>query len=191
MKKWLLKKDQTEKIANKLYFAAVRQARQPFFYLEFGVPDTVDGRFDLIILHVYLFLRPINTLAQNDFNSAESAQARKSAQSLFDTMFADMDRSLREMGVSDIAIGKRVKQMVKAFYGRAVAYDEGLAGSNSALQSALERNLYGTAKPSQNKVVVMADYLRYQADHLATARDREIIEGNLQFVSWSRKTVDP
>ena len=191
MKKWFLKKDQTEKIANELYIAAVSQARQPVFYLEFGVPDSVDGRFELIILHVYLFLRPINILAQNVFNSAESNQARKNAQSLFDAMFADMDRSLREMGVSDIAIGKRIKQMVKAFYGRAVAYDEGLTGSDTVLQSALERNLYGTAKPSQNQLVMMADYLRYQADHLATTSDRDTTEGNLQFASWSRKTVDP
>lgn len=191
MKKWFLKKDPAEIIANELYVTAVGQARLPFFYVEFGVPDTIDGRFDLIILHVYLLLRPLNKFGKINCHTTESAQARKRAQALFDIMFSDMDRSLREMGVSDISIGKRIKQMVMAFYGRAVAYDDGLAQSETVLQNALKRNLYGTAKPSQNQLVLMADYLRYQADHLALASDRDSTEGNLQFAPWSRKTVDP
>ena len=191
MKNWFRRQDRGEGIAHDLYVAAVAQARQPLFYVEYGVPDTVDGRFDLIILHVYLFLRQLNQLALPDGESAKSVQAAQRAQSLFDIMFSDMDRSLREMGVSDISIGKRVKHMVKAFYGRAVAYDEGLTGPDTVLRDALERNLFGTVQPSQNQLAAMAEYLRYQADILAKASDQDILAGKLKFATWCRKGVDP
>ena len=191
MKNWFYRQGKGEGIAHDLYVAAVAQARQPLFYVEYGVPDTVDGRFDLIILHVYLFLRQLNQLALTDGGSAESVQAAQRAQLLFDVMFSDMDRSLREMGVSDISIGKRVKHMVKAFYGRAVAYDEGLTGPDTVLRNALERNLFGTVQPSQNQLVAMAEYLRYQADNLAKASDQDILAGKLKFATWCGKGVDP
>ena len=190
MRNWFCRQDKGEGIAHDLYVAAVAQARQPLFYAEYGVPDTVDGRFDLIILHVYLFLRQLNQLALTDGGSAESVQAAQRAQSLFDIMFSDMDRSLREMGVSDISIGKRVKHMVKAFYGRAVAYDEGLTGPDTVLRNALERNLFGTVQPSQNQLAAMAEYLRYQADNLAKASDQDILAGKLKFATWCGKGVD-
>ena len=191
MKNWFCRQDQGEGVALDLYVAAVAQARRPLFYVEYGVPDTVDGRFDLIILHVYLFLRQLNQLALTDGGSAESVQAAQRAQLLFDVMFSDMDRSLREMGVSDISIGKRVKHMVKAFYGRAVAYDEGLTGPDTVLRNALERNLFGTVQPSQNQLAAMAEYLRYQADNLAKASDQDILAGKLKFATWCGKGVDP
>ena len=191
MRNWFCRQDKGEGIAHDLYVAAVAQARQPLFYVEYGVPDTVDGRFDLIILHVYLFLRQLNQLALTDGGSVESVQAAQRAQSLFDIMFSDMDRSLREMGVSDISIGKRVKHMVKAFYGRAVAYDEGLTGPDTVLRNALERNLFGTVQPSQNQLAAMAEYLRYQADNLAKASGQDILAGKLKFATWCGKGVDP
>ena len=190
MKNWFRRQDKGEGIAHDLYVAAVAQARQPLFYVEYGVPDTVDGRFDLIVLHVYLFLRQLNQLALPDDGSAESAQAAQRAQSLFDIMFSDMDRSLREMGVSDISIGKRVKQMGKAFYGRAVAYDKGLAGPDTVLQDALERNLFGTVQPSQNQLAAMAKYIRYQTANLAKASDQDTLAEKLKFSAWRGKCVD-
>ena len=191
MKKWFKKIDRAENIANELYIAAVSQARRPEFYVEYGVPDTVDGRFELITLHVYLLLRPLDKLARSEVDVAVSAHARKSAQSLFDIMFGDMDRSLREMGVSDISVGKRVKQMVRAFYGRVVAYDEGLAGSDEVLQGALERNLFGTVQPSKSELIAMAKYFRCQADFLAAASERDINSGNLKFAPIRGKNIDP
>ena len=190
MKNWFRSQDKGDRIAHDLYVAAVAQARQPLFYVEYGVPDTVDGRFDLIILHVYLFLRQLNHLALPDDGSAESVQAAQLAQSLFDIMFSDMDRSLREMGVSDISIGKRVKHMVKAFYGRAVAYDEGLTGPDTVLRDALERNLFGTVQPSQHQLAAMAKYIRYQADNLAKASDQDTLAGKLEFFAWRGKCID-
>ena len=191
MKNWFCRHNKGEGIAHDLYVAAVAEARQPLFYVEYGVPDTVDGRFDLIVLHVYLFLRQLNQLALRDGGAAESVQAGQFAQSLFDIMFSDMDRSLREMGVSDISIGKRVKHMVKAFYGRAVAYDEGLTGPDTVLRDALERNLFGTVQPSQNQLAAMAEYIRYQADYLAKASDQDTLAGKLKFAASRGKGVDP
>lgn len=156
--------------ARRLYEAAVAQARRPAFYTEMGVPDTLDGRFELIALHVYLVLRRLK---------AEDADAKDLSQAVFDAMFADMDSSLREMGAGDIGVGPRVKRMAQGFYGRIAAYDAGLAGSDGELAEALRRNLYGTlSEADQAALQAMTAYLRRAAaaldgqslDHLAAGR---------------------
>jgi cytochrome b pre-mRNA-processing protein 3 len=118
-----------------LYTEAVAAARNPALFAEIGVPDTLDGRFDLINLHVALLVRRLR--ADPDPRGAALAQA------VFDAMFADMDLNLREMGVSDMVVGKRVKRMWEAFHGRAVAYEAPLdAGDGAALAEALARNVW-------------------------------------------------
>jgi cytochrome b pre-mRNA-processing protein 3 len=121
--------------ALRLYHGIVEQARQPGFFAVYGVPDTLDGRFELIALHEFLVL---NRLKQEHQRSATFAQE------LFDTFFADMDRALRELGVGDLAVGKHIKRMATAFYGRIAAYERGLSADDPALAEALERNLLGT-----------------------------------------------
>src|SRR5262245_1412590 len=137
-----------------LYAAAVAQARQPAFYAQQGVPDTVDGRFELVALHVFLVLQRLKA----------EPQAAPFAQGLFDTMFGDMDRNLREMGVGDLSVGKKVKAMAQGLYGRIAAYETGLTEGDAALQGALRRNLYGTlpdaAAPTEAQLAAMAAYLR-------------------------------
>src|SRR5262245_48094906 len=96
-----------------LYAAAIAQARQPVFYAGLRVPDTVDGRFELVALHVFLILQRLKS----------EPEATPFAQALFDTMFADMDRNLREMGVGDLSVGKKVKAMAQGLYGRIAAYE--------------------------------------------------------------------
>ena len=115
-----------------LYGACVAQARLPDFYRVLAVPDTIDGRFDLLVLHVVLVMRRLS--GEAEFK-----------QQLFDLMFADMDRNLREMGVGDMGVGKKIKPMISAFYGRAQVYEKALAESDDALAQALARNLYGKA----------------------------------------------
>ena len=142
--------------AQPLYYAIVAHARQPVFYRDLGVPDTVDGRFDMIVLHaVLVFLRlrgdPVAAPLVDD---------------LFDALFADLDRSLREMGLGDMRVGKRVRQMARGFYGRAQAYDRALAGSEP-LEDALRRNLYGTVAPPEDAVAAMAAYVRAASDAVA------------------------
>src|SRR3712207_4914377 len=119
-----------------LYGAAVAAARDPWFFgAAVGVPDTLDGRFDLVGLHAGLLIRRLHR--DPDPRGAEAAQA------VFDAMFADMDLNLREMGVGDLSVPKRMKRMWEAFHGRARAYEAALdAGDRAALETALARNVW-------------------------------------------------
>ncbi|MCR9214924.1 MAG: hypothetical protein NXI13_14495 [Proteobacteria bacterium] len=142
-----------------LYSAIVEQSRQPAFYLEGAVPDTVDGRFEMISLHSFLVMRHLK-------GKGEAAQ--NLSQAVFDQMFSDMDQSLREIGVGDLSVGKRVKEMAKVFYGRIVAYEAGLDGGEESLEEALRRDLYGTAENTpEGSILKLADYVRRADKSLA------------------------
>jgi len=156
--KGLFNRDPAAAAAQALYAQVVEQARLPGFYRDLGVPDTLDGRFDMIVLHAFLVLHRLTTEGQ--------AQGPV-GQALFDLMFADMDASLRELGVGDLSVGKKVKQMATGFYGRVAAYEEGLAAGDDALAGALRRNLYGTTTADAGHVTAMAGYVRRQATALA------------------------
>lgn len=173
--KGLFKETEAARGARLLYRAAVEQARRPAFYTRFGVPDTVDGRFDMIAVHVFLLLHRLKRDGH--------AQA-KTGQALFDLMFADMDGSLREMGVGDLSVGRKVKQMATGFYGRVAAYETGLQNGGRELEQALRRNLYGTvAAPAPAEVAAMADYVRRQAAFLANQSADALLRGEAAFMS--------
>src|ERR1700724_3899056 len=114
-----------------IYGMIVTQAREPLFYRDLGVPDTVNGRFDLLLLHLWLVLRRIRPID----GGAELAQA------LFDGFCDDMDANLREMGVGDLTVPKRMQAFGEAFYGRMAAYDIALRQGTDALAQALCRNI--------------------------------------------------
>jgi cytochrome b pre-mRNA-processing protein 3 len=139
----------TARQARAVYGRAVAQARDSAFYAAFGVPDTVDGRFEMLCLHVWLLLRRLR-----------AAGAKGMAQAVFDTMFEDMDGSLREMGAGDLGVGRRIKAMGTAFYGRIAAYDAGLAGADGALEDALVRNVWRGEAPDTADPAALAAYLR-------------------------------
>ena len=143
--------------AERLYTAIVLRAREPVFYERFGVADTVDGRFDMVVVHAFLALQRLKA----------EPEAVDLAQALFDRMFVDMDENLREMGVGDLVVGARVKKMAKAFYGRAAAYEQGLAADGPDLEEALHRNLYRHAEVPPHALSAMATYIRGQAVALA------------------------
>lgn len=166
------KKDPQAASAAALYATAVERARRPAFYGTGGVPDSLDGRFDFVALHVYLVLRRLK-------GEGESAAAL--AQSLFDLMFDDMEQNLRQIGVSDIKVGNRVKDMAKAFYGRIEAYDRGLAEGDAVLGDALRRNLFRGTTPDEGQVAAMADYLRFQVAFLQGQDLAGLLAGNLAF----------
>lgn len=162
-----------EEAAHGLYAALVGQARRSEFYSALGVADTVDGRFDMIVLHAALLLRRL---------TAEGRRSARLAQALFDLMFADMDRNLREMGVGDMGVGKRIKQMAKAFYGRAAAYEAALAEpGDAALAEALARNLYRGSPPQPETLAALAVYVRRQRDLLAAQGLGELMAGRVAF----------
>jgi cytochrome b pre-mRNA-processing protein 3 len=146
-----------ERAGHELYGAAVAAAREPCLYADLGVPDTLDGRFDLVGLHVFLLIRRLTMPP-----TPESALA----QAVFDAMFADMDVSLREMGVGDLSVGKRVRAMWEAFHGRAAAYQRAMdAGDPAALAAALARNVWRGAAPI-GAAERLAGLARAQARHL-------------------------
>lgn len=157
-----------------LYRCIVEQARQPDFYTRHGVPDSLDGRFDMIVLHTFLVMRRLRTIA--------SPEASQLSQDLFDLLFADMDNNLREIGVGDLGVGKRVKKMAQAFYGRVEAYEAGLLATDDAiLTDALTRNLYGTTQPALPNQLAMAAYMRAAETQLAGQADAKILAGNVDF----------
>lgn len=155
-----------------LYASLVAQARRPDFYRHGGVPDTVDGRFELISLHIFLVL---HRLKEDHPASAVLAQA------LFDLMFADMDQSLREMGAGDLGVGRRVKIMLQGLYGRIAAYEEGLERGEGILTAALGRNVYGTVEPSQACLEALSAYVRGQVVNLAGQDYSALAAGQVDF----------
>lgn len=165
----------SEEVAAPLYRAVVAQARQPIFYTSYGVPDSLDGRFDLIALHMFFVLHRLKT---------GDAAAQQLAQVLFDTMFGDMDRSLREMGVADLGVGRRVRAMAEALYGRMAAYEAGIAADDDALAAALRRNLYGTVRdgePSPAALLALCRYIRAAVQDLAAWPQQRLAAGEVTF----------
>jgi len=114
-----------------IYGMIVTQSREPLFYRTLGVPDTVNGRFDLLLLHLWLVLRRLK--------SAEGGPAL--SQALFDHFCSDMDDNLREMGVGDLTVPKKMQAFGEAFYGRTAAYDLALTEGHAALAQALCKNV--------------------------------------------------
>lgn len=162
-----------QEAAELAYRRVVEQARRPEFFVDGGVPDTIDGRFELICLHAFLYLHRLKREQQ--------PVAARLGQRFFDLMFADFDRSLREMGTGDLSVGREVKRMAGAFYGRIAAYEEGLAGDDSALQPALARNLFGTAPPSTPQLAAMAGYVRREAAQLHGQDAVALLAGKVAF----------
>jgi cytochrome b pre-mRNA-processing protein 3 len=114
-----------------IYGMIVTQAREPLFYRDLGVPDTVNGRFDLLVLHLWMVLRRLRSVE----GGADLSQA------LFDRFCDDMDANLREMGVGDLTVPKRMQAFGEAFYGRAAAYDLALTAGEEPLAQALCKNI--------------------------------------------------
>jgi cytochrome b pre-mRNA-processing protein 3 len=118
----------------RLYASAVGQARQPAFYAEMGGADTVEGRFELYTLHVVLLLRRMK---------GQGAAAAEVSQALFDTYVGALDDALREMGVGDLSVGKKMRRLGEAFYGRVKNYDEAMAAlpDRAPLEAVLARTV--------------------------------------------------
>ena len=156
-----------------LYATAVAAARDPWFYQTLAVPDTLDGRFDLITVHVFLL---INRLQE----APEPGPAL--AQAVFDAMFSDMDDNLREIGVGDLSVGKRVRAMWEALHGRATAYAAALqSGDEAVLQAALARNVWRDVAP-EGAAAALAGLVRAQAKHLASQALERFAAGEVQFL---------
>ena len=153
----LFKRNPVREAADLAYARIVAQSRQPRFFSACGVPDTLDGRFELICLHAFLYLHRLQ---------GEAYAAASLGQRFCEAMFTDFDRSLREIGVGDLSVGREIKRMAAAFYGRIAAYDRALAEDGVGLEAALARNLFGTVSPAPAQLAAMAHYVRDEAIRL-------------------------
>ncbi|WP_018181783.1 ubiquinol-cytochrome C chaperone family protein [Kaistia granuli] len=161
-----------EAIAYSLYGAIVAQARQPALYTEFSVPDTLDGRFDMIVLHGFLLFHRLKSENESD---------RQVGQDVFDIFLKDMDGTLREMGVGDISVPKKLKKMAEAFFGRIRAYDEALeSGDRAALGDAIERNVFPDGAP-EGAAARIADYADSSVKSLAAQPLATLLTGDLAY----------
>lgn len=169
----LFRRNPLRDAAERAYCAVVENGRRPVFFTDFDVPDTIDGRFELICLHAFLYLHRLKN---------EGDPGASLSQFFFDLMFADFDRSLRELGTGDLSVGREIKQMAQAFYGRIHAYEHGLDEAGEAeLHAALRRNLYGTAAASDAALTAMAAYLRDEAARLAGQDASALLAGTVEF----------
>jgi cytochrome b pre-mRNA-processing protein 3 len=164
----LLSKSPARKAAERLYAVAAAQARAPDFYVHMGVPDTVEGRFELLTLHVILLVDRLKD------GRAEAAVVR---QILFDVYVGNLDAALREMGVGDLAVGKRMRKLGEAFYGRARACEAAFKAlpDVETLQAALARTVFEGAPEAEP--AALADYLRRCRESLAAGDLRALIAG--------------
>jgi cytochrome b pre-mRNA-processing protein 3 len=145
MLKTLLKARESRELGREFCAAIGARAREPVFFTNLGVPDTIDGRFDLVLLHAWLVLDRLRVLEMKDVS-----------QTLVNALFESFDESLRELGVGDIGIGHRVKKMADAFYGRLAAYGE--AVGEDGLREAVLRNVYRGELEHAADALILAQY---------------------------------
>ncbi|MDN5929075.1 MAG: ubiquinol-cytochrome C chaperone [Hyphomicrobiales bacterium] len=159
-------------VTDVLYGEIVAAARQPLFYAVYNVPDTPLGRFEMLSLHMFLILHRLR---------AEKGAAQEVAQELTDEFFMDVDHSLRELGIGDHGIPRRVKKLGRMFYGRAAAYGQALDQNDGiALASALRRNVRPDVEawPEAER---MADYTLGAWEHVAKAGADAFSSGTFRF----------
>lgn len=162
-----------------IYGMIVTQAREPIFYRDLGVPDTVNGRFDLLLLHLWLVLRRLRT--------AEGAT--ELSQALFDRFCEDMDDNLREMGIGDQTVPKRMRAFGEAFYGRVQAYDQAVEAGGEALAAAIDKNVLNGADMDHARQ--LAAYAQAAEADLGRAAEAALLSASFKFPPVLTEGVTP
>jgi len=166
----LFRKNPSSDAVYAVYTAIVAQSRQPVFYADWGIPDTVTGRFDMISLHLSLLFRRLRV---------EKQAGHEFSQALFDLFFKDMDNSLREMGAGDMAVPKKVRKMSEIFYGLMTSLNEAMdRDDRPGVEAVLRRNVYAEAESAH--APQLAAYLFAQYDRLASQSLADITGGRLE-----------
>ena len=163
-----------------IYDAIVAQARQPELYTDLGVPDTLEGRFEMVVLHTLLVLRRLRR---------EEGLSSPLGEDLCAVMFSDFDHNLREIGVSDLSVGKKVRKLAEAFYGRGKALDDAFtaADTRAAMSALLARNLIVENAPVGNSFAHLADYIIATDRALDMMSMDELMAARLAFIQPSRR----
>ena len=164
-----------ERPAERLYQSILQASRQPDLYTEFEVHDHLDSRFDMLCLHISLLMGRLRMLPEDVHKPLN--------QELFDRFFADMDFTLREMGVGDLGVGKRVRKMSEAFMGRLLAYTKSFERNDKMeLALVLARNIR-RSHDSNDADRRMADYVLQSRDRLSAVGDNEMQAGTVDLVA--------
>src|SRR6476469_7199169 len=173
MKSGLFRRSPKQDTIHALYGAIVAQARSPIFYRGYAVPDTVTGRLEMILIHVFLFFRR----ARGGMDIMWPL-----GQGVFDRFCDDMDGNLREMGIGDLAVPKHMQRIGEAFYGRAAAYDAALdAADDAALCQALTRNVFGQGLQQPERAQRLAAYFKAADIQLFREDDINLAQGRISF----------
>jgi cytochrome b pre-mRNA-processing protein 3 len=151
------RKNPHETFAAAVYVRTAEEARAPTLFQDCGIPDTLDGRFDSLALHAALMIDRLR----------REREGEALAQAFFDAMFRHLDLTLREIGVQDLAVGRRIKIMAEGLHGRALAYRAALSGGPTSLNDVLRRNAYGGRSPDDTEVACLEAHVRDYAARLA------------------------
>ncbi|MCX8998969.1 ubiquinol-cytochrome C chaperone [Rhizobiaceae bacterium BDR2-2] len=164
------KRNDNREILDRQYGALTAAARQPYFYTDLGVPDTVMGRLEMISLVMILFFR------RTRFSGVSGQEL---AQEIIDAFFQDIDHSIRELGVGDPSVPKRMKKLAGRFYGRLEAYAAALdAGDAPALAAALQRNIHPEVD-NPPSMTALAGWAMHAERHLAAATEDAVAAGRV------------
>ena len=168
-------------IPQQLYGRLMAQARQPALFRDFGVPDTVMGRFDMLALHVYLFARRLR--------SEDSAVAVSLSQDVFDEFVQDIERALRELGIGDTTVPKRKKAMIRSLYGQIEDFDDPLAsGDEELLLERLRSRYLGDSPQADGRE--LTSYVMKTANELADMSFNNLLKGEVEFARIEHSTSD-
>ena len=163
----------------KIYQNIVKISRSKFFYIELDLEDSFETRFDLIIFHAFIIFY---------FYKSNQIQHSEISQKLFDYMFGDFENNLREMGFGDIAVNKKMKIFVKAFYGRLAQYSKSIdlikdKGDKSLLQETILNNIYKGNKTDENKIKWFVQYMNRNIDNFNNLSEKQNLNRNFEFES--------
>lgn len=170
-------------VPRRIYAAIVAQARQPGLYATLGVPDTVEGRFEMVALHSVLVLRRIR---------CEEGPTSPLGEDICAVLFSDMDHNLRELGVGDTKVGKKVRKLAEAFYGRGKAYDEAFEAEDptSAVAEVLVRNVFVDDPVSEEQSTALAGYVVAADEAMKALSLDDVVAARLVFppveVAWQQ-----
>jgi cytochrome b pre-mRNA-processing protein 3 len=161
------RKKPDEAFAAALYARTAGDSRAPELFEACAIPDTLDGRFDSLALHAALVIDRLR----------REPDGEQLAQGFFDAMFRHLDLTLREIGVQDLGVGRRIKIMAEGLHGRALAYRTALAGDQAALAEVLRRNAYGGRPPADAQPVAQLEaHVRQYAARLAATPRNDLIK---------------
>ncbi len=164
------KRNHNQIIVVRQYEVLTTMARQPVFYTDYDVPDTVMGRFELLSVMMILFFRRTRS---------STTSGQELAQEIVDAFFEDIDYSIRELGIGDNSVPKRMKKLAGMFYGRLESYATAMDGNDrAALATALQRNIYPKGEQAAASMTALAGWMLTAEAHLAAVTEDQIATGS-------------